>query len=69
MCDTAGLRDSIDPVENEGLRRAKGVASTADLVILVIDASMRESEILSPERTLEDLVRKECNRLDVLFGK
>jgi tRNA modification GTPase len=39
LLDTAGIRDSDDPVEQEGVRRATARAATADLVLWVIDAS------------------------------
>jgi tRNA modification GTPase len=38
LLDTAGLRDSIDPVEAEGVRRARARASEADLVLLLSEA-------------------------------
>ena len=37
VVDTAGLRDSADPVELEGLRRARLEASRADRVLWVVD--------------------------------
>jgi tRNA modification GTPase len=39
LLDTAGIRDSDDPVEQEGVRRASERAAMADLVLWVIDAS------------------------------
>lgn len=39
IIDTAGLRDSIDIVEQEGIRRAHQEIAQADLVLLVVDAS------------------------------
>ena len=39
MLDTAGLRDSDDPVEQEGMRRARERAAQADLVLWVVDAT------------------------------
>ncbi|MDP1541792.1 MAG: GTPase [Polycyclovorans sp.] len=39
MLDTAGIRDTDDPVEREGVRRARERAATADLVLWVEDAS------------------------------
>ena len=39
LLDTAGIRDSDDPVEQEGVRRAQQRASEADLVLWVYDAS------------------------------
>lgn len=39
VIDTAGLRESDDPVEQEGIRRAWKEIEKADLVLLLIDAS------------------------------
>jgi tRNA modification GTPase len=39
LLDTAGIRDSGDPVEQEGVRRARERAAGADLVLWVTDAS------------------------------
>ena len=39
LLDTAGIRDSGDPVEQEGVRRARERASDADLVLWVTDLS------------------------------
>jgi tRNA modification GTPase len=39
LLDTAGIRDSDDPVEREGVRRARDRAAAADLVLWVVDAS------------------------------
>jgi tRNA modification GTPase len=40
VLDTAGMRDTSDPVEEEGVRRAQARAKAADLVLWVIDASL-----------------------------
>lgn len=37
--DTAGLRDSSDEIEAEGIRRSRDTAAKADLILHVIDAS------------------------------
>ena len=42
VLDTAGLRDSADPVEQEGVRRARERAAQADLVLWVVDATAAE---------------------------
>ena len=39
MRDTAGLRDTESPVEQEGIRRALASAKDADVVVLMYDAS------------------------------
>jgi tRNA modification GTPase len=40
LLDTAGIRESDDPVEQEGVRRARARAAAADLVLWVTDASV-----------------------------
>jgi len=40
LVDTAGIRQSGDAIENEGVRRAVAAGERADLVIAVIDASL-----------------------------
>jgi tRNA modification GTPase len=37
LSDTAGLREARDPIEEEGVRRAKARAAAADLRLLVLD--------------------------------
>jgi tRNA modification GTPase len=44
MIDTAGIRETNDPVEQEGVRRAKARAAEADLVLWLVD---------SPDTTLQ----------------
>lgn len=39
LLDTAGIRDSDDPVEQEGVRRARARAAEADLVLWIVDAA------------------------------
>lgn len=39
IADTAGLRDSTDAIEREGIRRARARAATADVKIAVFDAT------------------------------
>ncbi|MEW6453218.1 MAG: tRNA uridine-5-carboxymethylaminomethyl(34) synthesis GTPase MnmE [Pseudomonadota bacterium] len=43
LLDTAGIRDSNDPVEQEGVRRARERAAGADLVLWVVDATAPET--------------------------
>jgi len=47
--DTAGLREASDPVEQEGVRRAWGAVTDADLVLWVVDAAGLEAEALPGE--------------------
>jgi tRNA modification GTPase len=39
LVDTAGIRESVEPVEQEGIRRARERAGSADLVLWVSDVS------------------------------
>lgn len=39
LTDTAGLRASVDPVEREGVARARASAEDADVVMVVVDAA------------------------------
>jgi tRNA modification GTPase len=39
ISDTAGIRESTDQIEAEGVRRARASLATADLALLVIDSS------------------------------
>jgi tRNA modification GTPase len=39
LIDTAGIRESADVVEQEGVARARGAAEAADLLLVVLDAS------------------------------
>jgi tRNA modification GTPase len=45
LIDTAGLRDSDDPVEQEGIRRARARAEEADLVLWLVDAGAATPEL------------------------
>ncbi|HSC75801.1 MAG TPA: tRNA uridine-5-carboxymethylaminomethyl(34) synthesis GTPase MnmE [Pseudomonadales bacterium] len=48
IIDTAGLRDSADTVEQEGIRRAWAEIAKADLVLLLVDSS--ESAETDPDK-------------------
>jgi tRNA modification GTPase len=39
VIDTAGLRETTDPVEREGVRRSREIVASADLVLFVLDGS------------------------------
>lgn len=45
LADTAGLRDTDDPVEREGVRRARGELARADVALLVTDALHVEHDL------------------------
>jgi tRNA modification GTPase len=60
LADTAGLRDSNDPVEAEGVRRARARAASADLVLAVSDA--REGPGPAPDERALPV----ANKIDLL---
>lgn len=57
ITDTAGLRDTNDPVEQEGIRRARQALQTADVVLLMCDD--RDSQL--PE--IPDNLPPQCHVL------
>jgi tRNA modification GTPase len=56
VIDTAGLRESDDPIEQEGIRRAWAEIERADLILLLIDGSQGRTE--EDERMLAGLPDK-----------
>jgi tRNA modification GTPase len=54
VLDTAGIRNSDDPVEQEGMRRARERASQADLTLWVVDAS--DPDLVPPPVDSAELV-------------
>ncbi len=60
LVDTAGMRESTDVVESEGVRRARSAAGIADLVVVVLDRSRPLDEddrrLLSATRGTDRLI-------------
>lgn len=77
VADTAGLRETSDEIEIEGVRRAKAIAREADYKILMVDAR----EYPDVDRQLENLVDRDAifvvnkcdlvprSRIDPLSGR
>lgn len=69
LLDTAGLRDTVDVVEVEGIRRAKAQFELADKILLVIDATQNplltnvELEILED---YSDKISLVLNKIDLI---
>ena len=61
VIDTAGIRETDDPVEQEGVRRARARAAEADLVLWLTDA---ESQELPPQG--ESPVWRVRNKIDLM---
>jgi tRNA modification GTPase len=51
IIDTAGLHESVDIVEREGIKRAKNAIQQADVVLLVFDAREAPDFTLLPKNT------------------
>jgi tRNA modification GTPase len=66
LLDTAGIRDSSDPVEQEGIRRAQTRAARADLVLWVTEASIRIGEPDSSDLIGGKTLWLIANKCDVL---
>jgi tRNA modification GTPase len=64
VIDTAGIRETVDPVEQEGVRRARVRAAEADLVLWLADAP--HEKILSGGTAPVWLVR---NKIDLDAGQ
>jgi tRNA modification GTPase len=71
LLDTAGIRDTEDPVELEGVRRARERAAAADLVLWVVDA--REAGQNLPKSTKKAQIDPQNwlirNKIDQLQGR
>jgi tRNA modification GTPase len=74
LLDTAGIRESNEPIEQEGIRRARERAASADLVLWVVDAAAAEdnsrhtlgagvSEVWVIENKLDLLENKYLDRI------
>jgi len=70
LLDTAGIRESSDPIEREGVRRALARAEEADLVLWVIDGSATGGTV---EENVENRIKSEIwvlrNKLDLAVDK
>ncbi len=67
LADTAGLRQSSDGVEQEGMRRARARAESADLRILVLDGTAGEEGSGIPGSRGDDIVV--WNKADLAASK
>lgn len=66
IVDTAGLRHSEDPIEFEGIRRARAQVQQADLVLWVYDASVGVDPDMSEDLPPSVPVIRVRNKIDLL---
>jgi tRNA modification GTPase len=70
LLDTAGIRESGNPVEQEGVRRARARAAEADLVLWVTDASVvGRSGDNSGEKPIQGGIWQVENKIDAIVDK
>lgn len=69
LVDTAGLRDSTDIVEREGMRRARNELERADVALLVTDTGHLTEDIalLGPAQSGQTRIVV-CNKIDLTPG-
>ncbi|HET9190634.1 MAG TPA: tRNA uridine-5-carboxymethylaminomethyl(34) synthesis GTPase MnmE [Rudaea sp.] len=66
LADTAGLRESADTVEAEGMRRARAELARADVAILVTESAHVESDLALLDACAPGAVRiVVCNKIDL----
>ncbi|MBI2619107.1 MAG: tRNA uridine-5-carboxymethylaminomethyl(34) synthesis GTPase MnmE [Ignavibacteriales bacterium] len=60
VVDTAGLRETVDQIEQEGVRRSHDQVRISDLLLLVLDVSrpLGAEELAMAERLVRDLKRE-----------
>ncbi|AXK73208.1 tRNA uridine-5-carboxymethylaminomethyl(34) synthesis GTPase MnmE [Lysobacter sp. TY2-98] len=70
LVDTAGLRDSGDAIEREGMRRARGELERADLAIVVVDARDAAAGAGAVADAIANVphVLRIANKIDLLDG-
>ena len=66
IIDTAGLRDSDNAIELEGIRRAHAEIQNADKILLLIDANDPESESILKTLPKHISLTKIYNKIDLL---
>ena len=68
LLDTAGLRDSNDPIEQEGMRRSRALLESAEELLLLLDAS--QGWQAEDQALLAELDRERCtlvwNKIDLV---
>ena len=72
VLDTAGIRETSDPVEREGVRRASEQAAGANLVLWVVDAGASEWQTLQVPAIKvgsESITWLVVNKIDLLAGE
>ncbi len=67
IVDTAGLRESSDAIEQEGIRRAQREIEKADLVLLVVDGAKYSLD--QAQKALPEILKKAFHKIPLLLIK
>lgn len=68
LVDTAGIRETADPVEQEGVRRAVAARHSADMILLLDDGSAPVQADAAPDELKGKLVRRIGTKSDLAGG-
>jgi tRNA modification GTPase len=68
LSDTAGIRDTNDLIEIEGMRRTKGTIKTADIIIIVTDIYQYQEQNKNPADKFRNMIQ-EGSRVIVVVNK
>jgi len=71
LCDTAGLHDSLDPVESMGIQRARDQIKQSDTILFVLDGSR---DLIEDEKQLIESLKPKrtfflINKIDIADQK
>lgn len=69
IVDTAGLQETVDRVEQEGIKRAKNAIGDADQILLVIDSQTITD--INPQQLWQDILEElpDPNKLTIVINK
>jgi len=65
LVDTAGLRDAVDEIESEGVRRAQAVMQQADHILFLQDDSLEKPEPIDQSLPTDVPVTRVLNKIDL----
>lgn len=68
LLDTAGIRETIEPIEQEGIRRSQKAMQEADIVLLLLDASrpLENGDLALLEKAPKEKTIVAWNKIDLV---
>lgn len=66
LVDTAGLRETDDIIEKEGIKRAHHEMNKADLILLIVDASQKNAKNFAENQA--ELIREKNKNIPIVFA-